>query len=181
MPYENVSYPIIHRPNSHIAEVQWPSRANTLMQYPVVVRSQSRMGVPLILSVRLLAWPLLLSVVAPWAILLLDLVMCFCLFALLVAHWVYFVFLDLSWLFGPYWWELLQKQTEKGKPQFATMMSPSRQFDINRKHEVYFKPTAKVAGEEERTELKLNKGAGSFAALVPFTTLTSLKHAKVLW
>ena len=38
-----------------------------------------------------------------------------------------------------------------------------------------------MAGEEEGTELKLNKGTGSFAALVPFTTLNSLKHAKVLW
>ena len=82
---------------------------------------------------------------------------------------------------------LLQKQSEKGKASICyhdvsvKAGTEANQFDIVRKHEVYFKPTAKVAGEEEGTELKLNKGAGSFAALVPLTTLNSLKHAKVLW
>ena len=82
---------------------------------------------------------------------------------------------------------LLQKQTEKGKASICyhdvsvKAGTEANQFEIVRKHEVYFKPAAKVAGEEEGSDLKLNKGTGSFAALVPLTTLNGLKHAKVLW
>ena len=82
---------------------------------------------------------------------------------------------------------LFQKQTEKGKASICyhdvsvKAGTEANQFDIIRKHDVYFKAAAKVAGEEEGTELKLNKGTRSFAALVPFTTVSSLKHAKVLW
>ena len=82
---------------------------------------------------------------------------------------------------------LLQKQTEKGKASICyhdvsvKAGTEANRFDVIRKNVVYFKPTAKVAGEEEGTELKLNKETGSFAALVPFTTLNSWKHAKVLW
>eukprot|EP00435_Cladocopium_sp_Y103_P018632 s3736_g4.t1 len=55
------------------------------------------------------------------------------------------------------------------------------QYQISRKHEVYFKPNAKVQAEEEGSELKLQKGTSSLAALVPFTGLDKFQHARVLW
>ena len=80
------------------------------------------------------------------------------------------------------------RQVEKGKANISYHeVTPApgdnlKKFDIVRKHEVYFKPTAKVVAEGEAGgEIKLHKGTGSFASLVPVSTLKQLKHAQVVW
>lgn len=84
--------------------------------------------------------------------------------------------------------ELLQaRESEKGKATVCyheVAVKPGEalgQYQITRKHEVYFKPNAKVQAEEEGSELKLQKGTLSFAALVPFTSFEKFQHVKVLW
>ena len=84
--------------------------------------------------------------------------------------------------------EILQaRETEKGKAavcyhEVAVKAGEALgQYQITRKHEVYFKPNAKVLAEEDGTELKLQTGTSSFAALVPFTGFQKFQHVRVLW
>ena len=76
------------------------------------------------------------------------------------------------------------REVQKGKGEVAyheVSAKADRDFEITRKHEVYFKAAAKVTAEAEGDDLKLGKGTGSFASLVPYASLGALKHASVIW
>ena len=79
------------------------------------------------------------------------------------------------------------KELQKGKAEICyhavtQKAGDMKAFDIVRQVEVYFKPNPKVQGQvEDGGEIKLNKGTGSFAALVPFSSFQAFKHAAVIW
>ena len=76
------------------------------------------------------------------------------------------------------------REVQKGKGEVAyheVSAKADPDFEITRKHEVYFKAAAKVTAEAEGDDLKWSKGTGSFASLVPYASLGALKHASVIW